>query len=1013
MENEESPPDSIAAAQKKEQLKNRVLKTGESFGNYRVVKCMCAGLLAHYYHMQHIRDLHDVTVGIFHYRTEGNDRFFKRLELLKKTVSTFDHEAIPKIRDCNKIDGRICLFLDPVKGQTLSQYFETHGEPGKEGIGVKASVVMIAQLLGVLGYAHSQGVDHRDLDSDLIYVQEDGSIRIIGLGVKAALGVDLFESIVSASVSPLVSSKTLGRLNSFDVMSPEYRSGVAEDARVDVYGVGFVGYWLLTGRKAVLSKYEPPTKLVDDLSPNWNEFFDKSLERTQDKRYQSCKVALLGLKSTEVEPQSEGAGFVQRQIDRIPVPKKIVERGELATRIYRLFIIGLIGLTLTAVCASFLSVSYTEEADYSRSVAQVAEAGQSPSLELKVEPPVARVEFVGFKQRFFANEGALRLNVQPGYYKLRISAPHHIEETLRVNIVSGASIAERVQVNLKPAWTDMTIHTEPGASISVVDLRGLEIELGVADDSGTFSLKKGIFAGTYQVLVKKAGYQPSVLENQAIEFGTVAEIDAPLLPLPAKVDVRSQPAGASIVINDIELGKTPLSLEDVIPSDQYLVIARLPGYRPVGRRVVVEPGQDIMIDFGDLVPLSGALRFRVSVRGKNVPGPEDLYHALKVVIDDEAYSWGERDLAFVPVGEHRIRLEHPLYISKEKTLQVDDRGEYILDFVLEPRPSIVQLEILGNLEAAVRVDGVVTQLIGNSIQIPANKEVEFELRVRNHLTMSRVFKLSPNETYVWQVKPVSIPGPTEGQSWTLPYFSISFGWVPAGEFTMGSPLPEHARLPNEGPQTQVVFTHGFWAGIYEVTQAQYYEITGHNPSKFKSGARPVESVSWQEAKVFCELLTNFEREAQRLPEGYVYRLPSEAEWEYAARGGSRTPFHFGRVADATKGHFRGVYPRDRKDGLRAPDGTGTSIVGRYQANEYGLYDVHGNVREWTLDRYNGRLSGDSVVDPRPRSEGERIVVRGGGWEDSAARVRSAVREEINPNVKSDALGFRVVLAPEL
>jgi formylglycine-generating enzyme required for sulfatase activity len=113
-----------------------------------------------------------------------------------------------------------------------------------------------------------------------------------------------------------------------------------------------------------------------------------------------------------------------------------------------------------------------------------------------------------------------------------------------------------------------------------------------------------------------------------------------------------------------------------------------------------------------------------------------------------------------------------------------------------------------------------------------------------------------------------------------------------------------------------------------VTQAQYLEITNQNPSEFINPAHPVENVTWEEAKVFCSLLTDFERDASRLPEGYVYRLPSEAEWEYVARAGTRTPFFFGTEADASMGHFRGVYPRDRQDGLRAPDGYGTARVGR-------------------------------------------------------------------------------------
>ncbi|WP_308986060.1 SUMF1/EgtB/PvdO family nonheme iron enzyme [Thalassobacterium sedimentorum] len=961
--------------------------------------------------MQHIRDLHDVTVGIFHHRTEGNEKFFKRLEVLQQRIATFDHEVIPKVRDCTKIDDRYCVFLDPVQGQTLSQYFEANGTPGRQGIGAKAVIRIIAQMLGALGYAHSQGVDHRDLDSDLIYIQEDGSVRFLGLGVKEALGVELFESIVSASVSPLVSSKTLGRLNSFDVMSPEYRSGVSEDARVDVYAVGYIGYWLLTGRKPQMAKYEPPTKIVDDISPNWNEFFEKCFERNQNQRYQSCKVALLGLKGTDDEPQSEGGGFIQRQIDRIPVPRKIVERGEMATRIYRLFLIGLVGVTMTAICASFLSVSYTGEIDYHREVAQLAAAGDRVDLELQVQPSVAKVELIGYSQRFVITQGAVNLKVQPGDYKLRVSAPHHVDEIVRVRIAKGDGPAQQLEIELKPAWTDIAIHTEPGASISVVDERDMQVELGIANESGTFSLNKGIFAGTYQVLVEKPGYQRKVLENQSIEFGTVSEIDAPLIPLPGTVLVETEPAGATITINDIELGQTPLSLRDVIPGDQYLVVARLAGYRPLGRRIEVKPGAELRLDLGKLVPLSGALHVSVQLVGAGAPPLSDLYADLEVLVDERSYAWGDPALESVPAGERRVQLQHPLYISQEYTVGIEDRGSSQVEVIMHPRPARVALDIPGQLEAEVRIDGNVVPLIAGGIQIPANQEVEFELRIRNYLTMLRVFDLGPNESLVWAVEPMPIPGPTPEHSWTVPYLGISFAWVPAGQFQMGSPLFEHARLPNEGPQTPVRFTEGYWAGVYEVTQAQFAEIMGRNPSKFLGGSRPVENVSWQEARDFCDLLTDFERDAGRLPEGYVYRLPSEAEWEYAARAGSITPFSFGDEADASLGHFRGVYPRDRQDGLRAPTGYGTSTVGRYQANAFGLYDVHGNVREWTLDRYNGRLDGDSLVNPEPRREGKRITVRGGGWEDSAARVRSSVRDEVSPNVTSNALGFRVVLAP--
>jgi len=250
-----------------------VLEPGESFGNFRVVKCLSAGLVANYYHMQHIRDFRDVTVGILHDKAGRDPQLLRRLLTLQKTLRNFEHEGIPKISDCTRIEEQLCIVLEPVGGQSLSQYFQAHATPGQSGIGLEASTRILAQLLGLLGYAHSQGIDHRDLDTDMILVQEDGSLRVLGFGIKAALGTQVFDSIVSASVSPLVSNNLPHRLNSFDVMSPEYKQGITEDFRVDIFCAGTIGYWLLTGRKANRNQLELPSTLLEELSAQWDVFF--------------------------------------------------------------------------------------------------------------------------------------------------------------------------------------------------------------------------------------------------------------------------------------------------------------------------------------------------------------------------------------------------------------------------------------------------------------------------------------------------------------------------------------------------------------------------------------------------------------------------------------------------------------------------------------------------------------------------------------------------------------------
>lgn len=1013
MDYEESQSEeSISPESTGERLKNRVLKPGESFGNFRVVKCQAAGLIANYYHMQHVRDLHDVTVGIFHHRVEADDKFLKRLQALQKNSEGFQHEAIPKIVDCAVVNERTCIFLETVKGQSLSQYFSAHGSPGNTGIDSDAVTRLVAQLLGAVGYAHSQGVDHRDLDSDMIFVKEDGSLQVLGLGIKAALGVELFESIVSASVSPLVSNKTVGRINSFDIMSPEYKGGKTEDSRVDVYGVGVLGYWLLTGQKFQLSKWVAPSALVKGLSSKWDDFFEKSLERDNEIRFQSCKIALIGLKDADVEADPDRAGFVQRQIDRIPVLKGIVERGELVARVYRLSLIGVVGLTLTALAASFLGVAFTETEEYVREVAQEVGVGEAPTVRVKLSPPFSKLQFVGYSNKFIAIEGAIGLLVQPGDYKLLITAPHHVEQEVALHVpVEGSGDTIDLEVALKPSWTDFKITSEPGAAISVIDDRGIEIDLGVVDGEGNFSIEKGIFARTYQIVVKKEGYTSRTLDNHEIEFDTANEVQVDLVPLPSSVTIRTEPTGARILINDVLVGVSPVTVDDVEPAEHYLVIAHYDGYRSVGRRIEIEAGEAKVVDFGALFSRSGELTFDVTFEGISVAEALPMMGELSVEVDGDVFPYGSHQLSALKEGPHNIQLLHPQYRSEAQEVTIVDREVAKIDVQLFPRPGVVELvlpkafkpEVLVNHEEVTLTDGVV--------EVPAGETVELELRIQNHLTMSRKVELAPNERFVWEVEPVAIPGPTVGQSWTMPYLGHEFAWVGSGQFSMGSPPTEPARLPNEGPETQIQFTEGFWAAIYEVTQAQFIEIMDRNPSEFLGLKKPVVNVTWKEAKQFCELLTHFEKVADHLPEGYVYRLPTEAEWECLARAGTQSPFSFGDTADATRGNFRGVYPASNEKGVRATAHYGTVNVGSYSANPWGIYDVHGNAQEWTLDIYNGRLPGGRLVDPAPRTEGQRIAVRGGSWENFAPLVRSASRAEVRPDTQSNAIGFRVVLAP--
>jgi formylglycine-generating enzyme required for sulfatase activity len=228
-------------------------------------------------------------------------------------------------------------------------------------------------------------------------------------------------------------------------------------------------------------------------------------------------------------------------------------------------------------------------------------------------------------------------------------------------------------------------------------------------------------------------------------------------------------------------------------------------------------------------------------------------------------------------------------------------------------------------------------------------------------------------------------------------------WIRPGTFTMGSPSGEKHRRDWEGPQTKVTISRGFWMSKYEVTQAEYKAVMGNNPSYFKGNNKPVGKVSWNDAVAYCAKLTEQEKAAGRLPGGYEYRLPTEAEWEYAYRAGTTTRFSYGDDPEySLLGEYAWYYPNS---------GGTTHPVGKKKPNRWGLYDMHGNLWEWCQDMY-GNYPGGSVTDPQGAVTGSYRVMRGGDWGSDKLSGRSAYRSWDHWSVDHfDHLGFRPVLAP--
>ena len=251
-------------------------------------------------------------------------------------------------------------------------------------------------------------------------------------------------------------------------------------------------------------------------------------------------------------------------------------------------------------------------------------------------------------------------------------------------------------------------------------------------------------------------------------------------------------------------------------------------------------------------------------------------------------------------------------------------------------------------------------------------------------------------------------GEFDSKDFTIPLtddVSLGMIWIKPGTFMMGTPEDELGRYDGD-TQHEVTLTQGYWLGKYEITQVQYEAVMGKNPSKFKGRYLPAEQVSWDDATNFCAKLTIIEQTAGRLPEGYEYTLPTEAQWEYACRAGTTTALNSGKNLSNKE-----ECPEMDEVGWYKYNSNETSHqVGQNQPNAWGLYDMHGNVLEWCLDRYED-YPASSMIDPLGLGSGKERILRGGSWFNSACDCRSARRNSGFPSSQFSNVGFRVALTP--
>ncbi len=359
----------------------------------------------------------------------------------------------------------------------------------------------------------------------------------------------------------------------------------------------------------------------------------------------------------------------------------------------------------------------------------------------------------------------------------------------------------------------------------------------------------------------------------------------------------------------------------------------------------------------------------------------------------------------LPAGSHRVVVSKEGYTPYRKTVTVElGRSLSVTANLTQSTPRTGRLYVDKEPDdARIRILNIASPY-HRGIELTAGR-YHVEVSASDHETKKEWIDLAAGEDKYIDVRlikrhaAVAAPAQVTGEPFTNS-MGMKFVPIPTGTFMMGSPSNEPKRKSDE-KQHRVTLTKGFYMGTTEVTQGQWKAIMGNNPARFKGDNNPVEQVSWNDAKEFI-------RKLNRKEGTNTYRLPTEAEWEYACRAGTTTPFSTGRCISTDQANYNGNYPmpgcskgRYRKETIR---------VASLSPNVWGLYDMHGNVHEWCEDWYEKDYPSGHVTDPKGSSSGSARVLRGGSWCYDAGSLRSALRSWDNPGDRYNGIGFRVVRA---
>lgn len=922
------------------------------------------------------------------------------------------HPNIVRVHDFTQEGECAALSMECVDGATLTQ--RRLELPGRI-FSIAALAPLVAQLCAALDYAHRTArIAHRDLKPANILVTRAGEVKVTDFGISRSL---------TETRTRLTMPGNRGVSGTLRYMSPQQLRGDKPLATDDIYALGATLYELLASKPPfhrgeteslmVQICERPPPSIAatrselgvmgDPVPRAWEETIMACLAKQSDARLQNAADVAEGL------GLNVGAAVGRASV---PVHQELTSSDGAASRWGRQTLIAAGAAAILVAGAVLWQTTGADKVHVSRAPepSRMPDGQELPLTTGKEAtrpgpnqpPPSAAVarEFVvsvvpaeaearlwlgPFAEIAVQGGHAVLGNVPDGIHELVVQAAGYEPFTAQVAVADGRG---QTNVRLVRVKGSLEITGRPGTRVAAINAAGETTAVGTIGTGGVLAAEGSLVIGDYALRLEHDDCEPLEISRIALAVGRVTRLAPTQTPLPGELRVKSTPAGAEIRVNGLAVGRSPIVVQKLASEQSLRVEAMFTGHRQAEQNVRLAPKEQRELDFGALEPEAGSIALQVTSTPFPTAEATVTVDGIPVPAKSSGGGW---IIANVVAGDRIVEIFHRDYEPWKQSVAVRDRHVSSVTAVPVAKPAVMTLDVTGPRNYQVLVEGNRVDTVNGRVTVPAQKSVVVDVRATGFRPVVGSIKLAANARGTLPITLEPQPMPKVGRAHEN---SLHMRFVPV-------------------PGLQVLFS------IWEtrVRDFELYFYATKQRSRLPAGKgvndEPAVAMTWEEARGFCQWLTEVERSEGNLAPTQKYRLPTDQEWSVAVGLGTEK----GKTPIDKNSGIREVYPWGKKwppparAGNYAGEETGplgprlmgyhdgfesVAPVGSFAANGFGLFDLGGNVWEWCDDEYQPGFG--------------RRVVRGGSFRDYKAEILlSSARGNSAPTSGGLNLGFRCVL----